>query len=59
MPSVRENGELGKRRGTLQRVSGDVLRAVKLLYGKRVMAGSEAQLLDDEAYAAKLVTLFL
>ena len=31
-------------RGTLQRVSEDVLRAVKALYGKRVMAGSEAQL---------------
>ena len=49
--------KLGKRRGTLQRVSGDVLRVMKLLYGERVMAGSEAQLLDDEAYAAKLVTL--
>lgn len=55
---VGENGELGKGWGTLQRVLGDVLRAMKLLYGKRVMAGSEAQLLDDEAYAAKLVTLF-
>ena len=41
------NGKLGKGRGSLQRVSGDVLRAVRLLYGKRVMAGSEAQLLDD------------
>lgn len=51
------NGKLGKGRVTLQRVSGDVLKVVKLLYGKRVMAGSEAQLLVDEAYAAKLVTL--
>lgn len=41
------NGKLGEGRGSLQRVSGDVLRAVRLLYGKRVMAGSEAQLLDD------------
>lgn len=56
--SLGVNGKLGRGRGTLQRVSEDVLRAVKLLYGKRVMAGSEAQLLDDEAYAAKLVTLF-
>lgn len=48
---------LAKGRVTLQRVSGDVLKVVKLLYGKRVMAGSEAQLLVDEAYAAKLVTL--
>ncbi|KAF6241735.1 hypothetical protein HO173_000447 [Letharia columbiana] len=46
------NGKLGKGRVTLQRVSGDVLKVVKLLYGKRVMAGSEAQLLVDEAYAA-------
>lgn len=52
------SNKLGKGRGTLQRVSGDVLRVMKLLYGERVMAGSEAQLLDDEAYAAKLVTLF-
>ena len=51
------NGKLGRGRGTLQRVSGDVLRVVKLLYGNRVMAGSEAQFLDDEAYGAKLVTL--
>lgn len=50
-------GKLGSGRGSLQRVSGDVLRVVKLLYGKRAMAGSEAQLLDDEAYAAKLLTL--
>lgn len=52
------SNKLGNGRGTLQRVSGDVLRVMKLLYGERVMAGSEAQLLDDEAYAAKLVTLF-
>ena len=35
---------LAKGRESLQRVSEDVLRAVKALYGKRVMAGSEAQL---------------
>ena len=51
------NGKLGRGRGTLQRVLGDVLRVVKLLYGNRVMAGSEVQFLDDEAYGAKLVTL--
>lgn len=35
---------LAKRRGTLQRVWEDVLRAVKTSYDERVMAGSEAQL---------------
>ena len=35
---------LAMSRGTLQRVLGDVLRVMRLLYGKRVMAGSEAQL---------------
>ena len=56
-----KSDKLGERkekgRGTLQRVLGDVLKVMKLLYGKRMMAGSEAQLLDDEAYAANLVTL--
>ena len=45
--------KLGKGRGTLQRVWGDVLKVMKFLYGKRVMAGSEAQVLVDEGYAAK------
>ena len=35
---------LAMSRGTLQRVLGDVLRVMRLLYGKRLMAGSEAQL---------------
>ena len=55
MTSLAREGEKG--RGTLQRVLGDVLKVMKLLYGKRMMAGSEAQLWDDEAYAANLVTL--
>ena len=45
--------KLGKEKGTLQRVWGDVLKVMEVLYGKRVMAGSEAQVLVDEAYAAK------
>ena len=47
------SNKLGKGRGTLQRVWGDVLKVMEVLYGKRVMAGSEAQVLVDEAYAAK------
>ena len=55
MTGLARQGKKG--RGTLQRVREDVLRVVKVLYGKMLMAGSEVQLLDDGAYAAKLLTL--
>ena len=49
---------VGGKGGTLQRVLEDVLRVMKLfVWAKRVMAGSEAQVLDDESYTANLVTL--
>lgn len=50
-------GKFGKGRGDPRtRLGRRVEGCEAFCMAKRVMAGSEAQFLDDEAYAAKLVT---
>ncbi len=56
--SVGVNDKLGGGRGDPSTRLRRRVEGFEAFGWQRVMAGSEAQLLDDEAYAAKLVTLF-